>query len=36
MSTTEDLVWLTTRSPYNIVINLDEVDDSTLEGFRRV
>ena len=35
MSTTEELVWLTTRTPDNIVVNLDEVDDSTLEGFRR-
>ena len=35
MSVTEDLIWLTTRTPDNIVINLDEVDDSVLEGFRR-
>jgi uncharacterized RmlC-like cupin family protein len=35
MSTTEELVWLTTRTPENIVVNLDDVDDSTLEGFRR-
>jgi len=35
MSTTEELVWLTTRTPDNIVINLDDVDDSTLAGFRR-
>jgi uncharacterized RmlC-like cupin family protein len=35
MSTTEDLVWLTTRTPDNIVINLPDVDDSELEGFRR-
>jgi uncharacterized RmlC-like cupin family protein len=35
MSTTEELVWLTTRTPDNIVVNLDEVDDSVLEGFRR-
>ena len=35
MSTEEELVWLTTRTPDNIVINLDEVDDSTLEGYRR-
>jgi uncharacterized RmlC-like cupin family protein len=35
MSTTEELVWLTTRTPDNIVVNLPEVDDSTLEGFRR-
>ena len=35
MSVTEDLIWLTTRTPDNIVINLDEVDDSILVGFRR-
>ena len=35
MSVTEDLIWLTTRTTDNIVINLDEVDDSVLEGFRR-
>lgn len=35
MSTTEDLVWLTTRTPDNIVINLADVDDSSLEGYRR-
>jgi uncharacterized RmlC-like cupin family protein len=35
MSTTEELVWLTTRTPENIVVNLDDVDDSTLEGYRR-
>lgn len=35
MSTTEELVWLTTRTPDNIVVNLEDVDDSTLEGYRR-
>jgi uncharacterized RmlC-like cupin family protein len=35
MSITEDLVWLTTRTPDNIVINLPEVDDSTLPDYRR-
>lgn len=35
MSTTEDLVWLTCRTPDNIVVNLNDVDDSELEGFRR-
>ena len=35
MSVTEDLLWLTTRTPENIVVNLDEVDDGTLDGFRR-
>ena len=36
MSTTEELVWLTARTPENIVVNLDDVDDATLEGYRRV
>jgi len=35
MSTTEELVWLTARTPENIVINLDDVDDDVLEGYRR-
>ncbi|MBY4127559.1 cupin domain-containing protein [Rhodococcus fascians] len=35
MSTTDELVWLTTRTPDNIVVNLPEVDDSTLEGYVR-
>jgi uncharacterized RmlC-like cupin family protein len=35
MSTTEELVWLTTRTPDNIVINLPEVNDATLAGYRR-
>lgn len=35
MSTSEDLVWLTTRTPDNIVVNLPEVEDETLVGFRR-
>jgi len=36
MSITEELVWLTARTPENIVVNLEDVDDSTLEGYRRV
>jgi uncharacterized RmlC-like cupin family protein len=36
MSVTEELVWLTARTPENIVVNLDDVDDSSLEGYRRV
>jgi len=36
MSITEELIWLTARTPENIVVNLDDVDDSTLEGYRRV
>ncbi|MDI2099619.1 cupin domain-containing protein [Ruicaihuangia caeni] len=35
MSPTERLVWMTARTPDNIVVNLDDVDDSTLEGFER-
>jgi uncharacterized RmlC-like cupin family protein len=35
MSTTDVLVWLTTRTPDNIVVNLPEVDDSALAGFSK-
>jgi uncharacterized RmlC-like cupin family protein len=35
MSVTEELVWLTARTPENIVVNLDDVDDSVLAGYRR-
>jgi uncharacterized RmlC-like cupin family protein len=35
MSTTDELIWLTTRTPENLVVNLADVDDATLEGFRR-
>ncbi|MFL4474511.1 cupin domain-containing protein [Paeniglutamicibacter sp. MACA_103] len=35
MSITEDLVWLTARTPENIVVNLEDVADETLEGYRR-
>jgi uncharacterized RmlC-like cupin family protein len=35
MSVTDDLIWLTTRTPENIVINLADVEDSILEGYRR-
>ncbi|MEU1426683.1 cupin domain-containing protein [Nocardia tengchongensis] len=35
MSTTEQLVWLTCRTPDNIVVNLPDVDDSILAGYRR-
>ncbi|RYE87054.1 MAG: cupin domain-containing protein [Hyphomicrobiales bacterium] len=34
MSTTEDLVWLTTRTPDNIVVNLPDVTDDSLQGYR--
>ena len=35
MSTTEELVWVTCRTPDNIVINLADIDDAMLVGFRR-
>jgi hypothetical protein len=35
MSVTEELIWLTTRTPDNIVVNLEEIDDSVLDGYRR-
>ncbi len=35
MSTTDELVWLTARTPDNIVVNLPDVEDSILEGFSR-
>jgi uncharacterized RmlC-like cupin family protein len=35
MSTTEGLVWLACRSPENIVVNLPDVADSALAGYRR-
>ncbi|WP_072806474.1 cupin domain-containing protein [Rhodococcoides yunnanense] len=35
MSTTDELVWLTARTPDNIVVNLPDVDDSILEGYSR-
>ncbi|OZF02506.1 cupin [Rhodococcus sp. 15-1154-1] len=36
MSITDDLIWLTTRTPDNIVVNLPEVADDTLVDYRRV
>ena len=36
MSVTEELVWLTARTPENIVVNLDDVPDEALTGYRRV
>lgn len=35
MSTTEELFWLTCRTPDNIVVNLPDIADSELEGYRR-
>lgn len=35
MSTTNELVWLTCRTPDNLVTNLPDVPDEALEGYRR-
>lgn len=35
MSTTEELHWLTCRTPENLVVNLPDVDDSALADYRR-
>lgn len=35
MSTTNHLVWLTTRTPENIVVNLTDIDDAVLIGYSR-
>jgi uncharacterized RmlC-like cupin family protein len=35
MSTTDELVWMTCRTPDNIVINLEDVSDEVLTGYRR-
>jgi uncharacterized RmlC-like cupin family protein len=35
MSTTEELWWLVCRSPENIVVNLPDVADASLAGYRR-
>lgn len=35
MSTTEELQWMTCRTPDNIVVNLDDVPDEMLTGYRR-
>jgi len=35
MSVTDNLIWLTCRTPDNIVVNLPDVPDESLEGFRR-
>ncbi|GAC1618652.1 MAG: hypothetical protein NVS4B4_03730 [Bradyrhizobium sp.] len=36
MSTTEELWWLACRTPDNIVVNLPDIADSLLAGYRRV
>ncbi|WP_234343166.1 cupin domain-containing protein [Streptomyces fulvoviolaceus] len=33
MSTSTQLVWMTTRTPDNVVVNLPDVDDADLDGF---
>lgn len=35
MSTTEELWWLACRSPENIVVNLPDISDDILAGYRR-
>jgi uncharacterized RmlC-like cupin family protein len=35
MSTTEELWWLACRTPDNIVVNLPDVEDASLAGYRR-
>ena len=35
MSTTEELWWIACRSPENIVVNLADVADASLPGYRR-
>ena len=35
MSVTEGLVWIACRTPENIVVNLPDVNDAMLEGYRR-
>jgi uncharacterized RmlC-like cupin family protein len=35
MSTTEELWWLACRTPENIVVNLPDVEDDSLAGYRR-
>lgn len=35
MSVTEELVWLTARTPENLVVNLEDVPDESLPGYRR-
>jgi uncharacterized RmlC-like cupin family protein len=35
MSTTQELCWLACRTPENIVVNLPDVEDAALPGYRR-
>jgi uncharacterized RmlC-like cupin family protein len=36
MSTTDELWWIACRTPENIVVNLDDVEDESLTGYQRV
>jgi uncharacterized RmlC-like cupin family protein len=36
ISTDAELLWMTTRTPGNIVVNLADVADTSLPGFRRI
>ena len=36
MSTTEELWWIACRSPENLIVNLPDIDDASLTGYRRV
>ena len=36
MSTTEELWWMTCRTPDNIVVNLPDIEDACLPGYRRI
>jgi uncharacterized RmlC-like cupin family protein len=35
MSVTEELWWIACRSPENIVVNLPDIEDASLAGYRR-
>jgi uncharacterized RmlC-like cupin family protein len=35
MSTTDELWWLACRTPENIVVNLPDIDDAILPGYRK-
>lgn len=35
LSTTDELIWLTARTPENIVVNLPDVTDDSLVGYRK-
>jgi uncharacterized RmlC-like cupin family protein len=35
MSTSDDLIWLTTRTPENIVVNLPDIANEVLVGYSR-